>query len=245
MVAAWVTVADLPAPLPTLPGGEADWQRHIAAASEVLWALSGRRWSGEVTTRTVEVVAAGSGDDGWHTSWGTAVHPHLVDGEVYNHSRCAAPPEVRLPGDPVAVRSVTIRGTLRDPATYRLAGAYLQDLTGRGWPTCEPGMVVVYDTGRTPPAGGQAAAGLLARELGRAQVGDPACGLPGNVTSVTRQGITQTLVPASKIVELGQTGLPAVDLWLATVNPGKLRRRAAAWSPDTEPRIYRRPEETP
>ncbi len=246
MTAPWVELTAVPTPLPELPGTEeeveAEWAAIIAQASEVLWALSGRRWAGE-SERTVEVVAPVIGCEappGYDLSWGTVAHPHMVEGEIVNHRCCPTPPEVRLPGQPTAVDSVTIDGVDRDPATYRLAGNYLQDLSGRGWPTCEPGMTVVYTNGRTPPAGGQRAAALLARELARARLGDPACGLPANVTSVTRQGITQTFVPASQIIALGQTGLVAVDTWLATVNPGRLTRRARAWSPDTHPRSVRR-----
>lgn len=243
MVEPWVTYADLPAPLPVLPGGEADWADPIALASEVLWALSGRRWAG-VTTRTVEVVAPAPADDfppGWDLTWGTVSAPHVEAGRLVNRPcGCSAPAEVRLPGSPSRVLSVTVSGALRDPASYRLNGQYLQDLSGTGWPTCEPGMVVQYESGKEPPAAGKAAAGLLAREFGKAIIGDPSCQLPANVTSVTRQGITQTIVPATQIIALGQTGVVSADLWLATVNPHRLTRRARAWSPDTHPRTYLR-----
>lgn len=243
MVAPWVELSAIPAPVPELPGGEEEWAATIALASEVLWALSGRRWSGAVT-RTVEVVAPAPDEpipSGWDLSWGYAMHPRLIDGQVINLSRCgcAAPPEVRLPGSPVAVASVSYRGTDRDPDSYDLRGPYLRDLTGRGWPVCEPGIVVTYTSGKAPPEGGRWAAALLAREYALARLGQP-CGLPANVTSMTRQGITQSFVPASQIIALGQTGSVLVDSWLATVNPGRLTRRARAWSPDTSPRTYRR-----
>jgi hypothetical protein len=241
MVAPWVQLPDLPTPLPNLPGGEAEWGATIALASEVLWALSGRRWSG-AATRTVEVVApsAGAADlpPGWTPSWGMVAHPVLREGEVYN-CRCAQPERVRLPGTPQAVTEVRVGATTRPPSSYWLDGAYLVDLSGRGWPTCPPGMVVTYTSGKLPPEGGRRAAALLAWELGRARVDDPACGLPANVTNLTRQGISQTFVPASQIVALGQTGLMPVDTWLATVNPAKLTRRARAWSPDTAPTTRR------
>lgn len=243
MVAPWVELAALPTPLPDLPGGEEEWAATIALASEVLWALSGRRWAG-VATRTVEVVAPAPGCEVaplWDTSWGFAMHPALVEGQIINTScGCPAPPEVRLPGSPVTVTTVTVRGAVRPADSYDLRGPYLRDLTGRGWPTCEPGVTVTYTSGKAPPDGGQRAAALYAWELGRARVGDPACGLPANVKSQTRQGITQTFLTASELIRLGQTGLDPVDVWVATVNPAKLTRRARAWSPDTQPRTYRR-----
>lgn len=240
MVAPWTDLDAIPAPVPELGGAE-EWVPVIALASEVLWALSGRRWGG-ITTRTVEVVAPAPGDpipSGWDLTWGTAMHPAVVDGQIINHGCCAAPTEVRLPGSPVAVSEVSHREAVRDPDTYDLRGPYLRDLTGTGWPVCEPGIVVTYTSGQEPPDGGRLAAALLAREYALSALGQP-CALPANVTSVTRQGITQTFVPASQIIALGQTGLVPVDSWLATVNPAKLTRRARAWSPDTSPRTYRR-----
>ncbi len=241
MVAPWVELSAIPAPVPELPGGEEEWAATIALASEVLWALSGRRWGGAVT-RTVEVVAPTPGEpipSGWDLSWGLVMHPAVIDGQIVNHGCCAAPSEVRLPGSPVAVVSVSYRGAARDPDSYDLRGPYLRDLTGRGWPVCEPGVVVTYTSGKAPPEGGQRAAALLAREYALASLGQP-CGLPANVASQTRQGISQTFVTASQLIALGQTGVVPVDAWLATVNPGRLTRRARAWSPDTQPRTYRR-----
>jgi len=239
VITPWVTYDEIPAPVPTLPGGEEDWDLVIAQASEALWALSGRRWAG-VTTRTVEVVAPAAADPS-PASWGGLVaHPHVVAGEIINHACCPAPTSVRLPGTPSEIYEVTVGSTVRDPDSYRLNGDYLEDRTRTGWPICDPGLVVTYTDGREPPQAGRRAAATLAREMARAWLGDPACGLPANVTSVTRQGITQAFVPASQIIALGQTGVVPVDLWLATVNPAKLTRRARAWSPDTQPRTYRR-----
>lgn len=241
-VAPWVAYADLPAPLPVLPGGEPEWGRVIQLASETLWRLSGRRWSG-ARALTVEVVAGGGDEPTWGTPLaGSPTVPTVRDGAILNHSSCSHPAVVRLPGTPTAVTSVTVGGVVRDPATYRLAGGYLTDLSGAGWPTCEPGMLVAYTSGKPPPAGGSEAAGVLARELGRALVGDSGTLLPGNVTSVVRQGITQTFDSALKIFRAGKTGVPTVDLWLASVNPNGLRRAGRAWSPDTHPaRSYVRP----
>lgn len=223
MVAPWVTLDAIPSP-PDLPGTEeevaAEWAAIIAQASEVVWALSGRRWSAPISV-TREVVAPAPGCDapiGWDPSWGMAMHPVVVDGQITNRSSCGcqAPPAVRLPGSPVEVTSVTVRGAVRDADSYRLRGAYLEDLTGRGWPTCDPGILVVYTSGKTPPEGGRRAAALLVKELALSRLGLP-CQLPANVTSVTRQGITQTMVSAADLIEKGQTGVVAVDTWLAKI----------------------------
>lgn len=245
MTAPWATLEEVPS-APALPGTPeeqaAEWDAILAQASEVLFALSGRRWSGERTV-TYEVVAPAAGTDlppAWWAGGGWPMHPALEQGQIVNHSCCPAPVLLRLPGSPREVLSVTHRGALRDPASYVLSGPYLEDRSRRGWPVCDPGVIVTYKAGRTPPAGGRRAAALLARELARSRLGDPACALPANVTSQTRQGISQTFVSAADLIALGQTGVVPVDSWLATVNPARLTRPARAWSPDTATRTYRR-----
>jgi hypothetical protein len=52
----WATLDDLPADRPTLPGGDDEWTGLLVAASEVLYALTGRRFAG-VRTRAVELYA--------------------------------------------------------------------------------------------------------------------------------------------------------------------------------------------
>lgn len=216
----------------------------LLAASRHMWALSGRRWSGSRTV-AAEVIADGV-SPGWNPSWGEhvpLVAPYTTgDGEIRN-CFCARPPAVRLPGDNItAVDSVTVNGAARDPATYRLAHGWLEDRSGAGWPTCEPGMIVTYRLGTAPPADGTAAVAELAAELIRSVAGQETR-LPGNVTSITRQGITVGQVPASALYEKGMTGIAPVDAWLATVNPNRLTRSARSWSPDTAVRAY--PLETP
>jgi hypothetical protein len=245
----WAAVADLPADRPALPGGDEEWERVIALATSVLFTLSGRGWAGR-RTRTVEVVAvrgarwaevAAGPDFWWDGSWGA----HVEDGEIVNHSCCDAPLAVRLPHSPVrAIESVTVGGVLRGPDTYRLRdGRWLEDRTRRGWPTCDPGLVVVYTAGTDPPPEARDAARTLALHLAYARAGDARCRLPSNVTAATRQGISQSFTPAAELIAAGRTGLTDVDLWLGTVNPTARRHRPSSWSPDTHPRTYTRPEE--
>lgn len=251
-VVPWVTVAELPEGRPELPGGDEEWDTLALLATQVLFALSGRRWAGS-TTRTVDVVAVGGtrwaelssrADWWWDGSWGA--HATVADGEVYNHDCCARPGAVRLPHAPVRrIESVTIGSTVRDPATYRIAdGRWLVDTSGRGWPTCDPGMTVAYTAGDDPPAVAVDLAAQLTVQLGYARVGDARCRLPRNVTAVARQGITQSFVPATQIIAAGRTGLDEVDLWLGTVNPANRRHRPSSWSPDTHPRTSTRSEES-
>lgn len=221
-VAPWLAVDDLPPNAPTLPGDEqqqaAGWQRLIAQATAALWALSGGRWGGEVEV-VVEVWApAGSSCD--------------------DPCRRRA---VRLPHrDARQLTAVTTAtGTPLDAADYVIErGGYLAAAPGRAarLPTEHSSLVLTYVAGRNPPADGRAAAVELAVELGREVVEPGSSALPGNVTSIARQGVTMTYQPAQTIIAAGATGLYAVDLWLATVNPTRARRPARSWSPDTDSR---------
>lgn len=248
-LAPWITEDDLPADRPALPGGPEEWAGLADLATGVLFALSGSRWAGEVQ-RVVEIVAVGGprwhhldhgGDFWWDGSWGA----HVLGGEVYNHDCCSSPLTVRLPHAPVrTVERVEIGGTVRDAASYRLRdGRWLEELTGSGWPTCDPGVVVTYNAGTDPPGAGREAAATLLLHLAYGRVGDPRCRLPGNTTAISRQGITQSFTPAAEIIAAGRTGLTEVDLWLASVNPTNRRHRPSSWSPDTHPRSYPRATE--
>jgi hypothetical protein len=247
-LAPWATAADLPTGRPVLDPDQARndavWSDLAALATSVLFALSGQRWAGRAQ-RTVEIIAAGgvrwphvsSGIDWWWDgSWGA----HLVGGEIVNHACCPHPPSVRLPHSPVAsVDRVEIGGVARDAGTYRLRDrAWLEERTGVGWPTCDPGVVVTYTAGADPPPEGRAAAARLLLELGYARAGDTRCALPRNITSISRQGVTTSFTPAAELIAAGRTGLTDVDLWLGTVNPTNRRHRPSSWSPDTAARTY-------
>ena len=64
--------------------------------------------------------------------------------------------------------------------------------------------------------------GLLAKEILAATTGDTKCRLPRNVTRVNSQGVSYEVFNPNSIYDSGKTGLPEVDMWLASVNPAKL-----------------------
>jgi hypothetical protein len=247
MVTAWVTRTDLPA---GTPGGEVDLDAAASLASAVLFALSGRRWAGHAT-RTITILPFWEGRTwwpGWPTSGGWAGSgfsgdllpwPVLCAGEIGNVSTCSRPPAIRLPDYPVrAVTEVTVNGAVRDPASYRLTGSRYLDDGWDGWAVCACGrdrpMTVTYEYGADPPDAGRAAAVRLATELAKLAAGQSTA-LPGYLKQRVRQGETLTYVDAATLFDKGKTGLGDVDMWLSAVNPGGLRRRSRAWSPDTDP----------
>lgn len=116
-------------------------------------------------------------------------------------------------------------------------------LTPEHWPRCQnvsldddqPGTFSVkYTWGADVPSLGRLAAAQLARELWNATSG-ATCLLPTKVTKVVRAGVTlEKVVPTAALLRQGATGLQLVDAFLALVNPGKMLRRPAVFSPDLQ-----------
>jgi hypothetical protein len=99
------------------------------------------------------------------------------------------------------------------------------------WPTCPrldrltgAGVFEVdYTYGTGPPASGVLAVNKLACELLGSLTGGP-CALPKRVTSITREGISMTLLDPFTFLDDGKLGVYEVDTFLAAVNPDGLRR---------------------
>lgn len=221
-------------------------EQYIAAATEVLWALSGRRYG--LCTETVrpcrrDLVSAVSG---WH-EWGTGWEPIRYGGEWFNvcgHSTgcsCAALSEVILPSSPAIVTVVEIDGEPLDESAYRVdEGRLLVRTDGGLWPACqdmaaplgEPGTWgITFTWGIEVPQAGLLAVAELACELLKARLNKP-CALPQRVTTITRQGVTMTLLDPQEFLRDGRVGLYFCDLWLETVNPRSQPMRSAVYNPD-------------
>lgn len=112
------------------------------------------------------------------------------------------------------------------------------------WPGCqnlalddtETGTFsVTYTWGMEPPEFGKLAACQLAAELFKVSNGG-ACSLAPGVTRVARLGITiDKLPPLGLLLSTGSTGLQLVDAFIAMVNPTRMTRRPAVYSPDLQP----------
>jgi hypothetical protein len=261
----WATLDDLPADRATLPGGDEAWTQQLAAASEVLYALTGRRYAG-LRERAVELYApcrcgglrigaripaawveyAFTGGEGFLGSY--AYDPYSLPAGVWGSCR---PHEIRLPNrdarELLAARDAA--GAPLDATRYRIGrGGYLLRAPGvepddAPLPGCRRPLRLRYQFGRDPGDAGRAAAVTLAAALGQATVDPEASPLPGTVTQIVRQGVTVTQQTASTLIAQGMTGLPGVDLWIASANPARLRRPARSWSPDTDARYYPIPTE--
>lgn len=187
--------------------------------------------------------------------------PSLIDGAWVNcscMSDCCTVCDLDLPFGPASeIVSIQIDGAVLEPrhladpnnleseslATYRI-DSYdrLVRLDGGCWPTCqdlslplteEGTWAITYNFGVPVPVAGQVAAAELACEFAKACEGDSTCKLPSRVQSITRQGVTMTMLDTlSDLWQTGRTGLFNVDLWLSAVNPHGLRERGAVYTPE-------------
>lgn len=234
-------------------------EQAATVASEVLYEMSGRKFSGACGPVVVRPVARPSNGDfrgslgsmGYFSSWGSCAVAGFSSGGVVSHYGCSNPPEIELGVYPVvAVSAVKIDGVTIPSGEYKLldsrtlvrmlATASSAPTQRYGWPTCqrldlpdtEQGTFSVTLTyGQVPPVGGVLAATKLAEHLALPQLGD-ATKYPQRVTSMQRQGVSSMTVDVMDIVKTGKTGIYEVDLFLRSVNPKQLSRRGAVWSPD-------------
>jgi hypothetical protein len=82
------------------------------------------------------------------------------------------------------------------------------------------------------------AARTLAIEFAKLWSDDETCALPQRVTSISRQGVSYTLLDSQDFIQEIRTGVYAVDLFLKTSNPDGARVKSRVFSVDT-PRARR------
>ena len=158
---------------------------------------------------------------------------------------CAARCEVPFPTSVAAIDQVLIDGIELSSTAYRLDSwrgiPRLVRTDGECWPQCQDmdagpedvgSFTIVYRPGKPLPLAGQIAAGDLACEFAKACAGGP-CGLPGQMASLTRNGVDLEMVDPTTVLEEGLTGIQAVDMFVRAVNPYRLGARSRVVSPDT------------
>ena len=226
----WATPADIPQAIKDDLGlTDAQLLDPLMRASELLWALTGRRWYGAGCTEEVRLVPELSADH--HESWGTCGCWNVAPGAPYQHMD--QPRAVRLPREPAAVTSVVVNGETLPSSAYTLARAgWLERIDGGLWDVCSGTTVITYTYGEPPPRGGRAAAVVLAVELARDFYGIKGCRLPQRTTSVTRQGVTIEMFDPMEFLKDGGVGIVSADIWIKSVNPGNRSQAGTVWSPD-------------
>jgi hypothetical protein len=228
MAGLWVTPADL----------GAQWENSeyaddaCKAASYLLWVLSGRRYTG--TTTVTE----------HYIRFAPLINTHLIREAaiIYSHIDETLPlvkpwatneTRIRLRGQPVqevhAVRNAN--GGIVSPDTY-----YVVDHSAVYF--YRPALIIpadieiTYTYGTNPPLLGKMAARRIATEFIKLWMGHEDCALPERVTSVTRQGVSYTVLDSQDFLEEMRLGIYEIDLFLKTVNPNKAQKRSKVYTPD-------------
>ena len=224
------------------------------SASGILWSLSGRKYSGVTTVTERYVCAMRSYTLGASSRTHNAV---LLDGNVYNipenefddfaelvSDGLSPESRIRLRGRPITkIHAIRTRnGSIVPPDQYYLVDhSTIQARAGVPWTPCN--TEITYSYGTYPPTLGKMAARTLAIELAKLWAGDDTCALPERVTSISRQGVTYTVLDNQDFIDDLKTGVYAVDLFLKSSNPDRARAKARVFSPDT-PRARRSTPQT-
>jgi hypothetical protein len=234
--------------------GQALLDNSIVVASELLYALSGRQFSGSISVTNVRPTSRPEQipDHMWNSriingGWGFGYNPDWLWSVCHgcDYRGCNGSYIIGLGRSPiVSVEEVMIDGAVLDPADYRVDDAkWLVRQDCSGWPTCQDlsrttdqlcTFAVSFTFGQDPPESGQAAATLLASEFYKAQTPALAgqCKLPSRVSSISRQGVSIAVLDPMTFISQGFTGLYMVDVFIRAFNPNKQIRKPMVFSPD-------------
>lgn len=207
----------------------ADLTEWIEAASEVLYALTGRQFKGlcRATIRPGHEGCSCGGHCsahawGWPFSGGFGLYgsgwyggygawPTGMEGPR-NLLLCAS--EIDLGHEARSVESIKIDGAEIDPTTWRLdpLGKLVRQPNASGnrlvWPCCQrvdlpSGSVGTFEIrylyGQDPPASVVMAVNVLAGQFWLASNGSGQCKLPQHVQTMTRQGVTATFITDTSV----------------------------------------------
>lgn len=226
----------------------------VLAASQFLWSVTGRQFSQcEVSIRPCRaclddccaIPELGFNSVGYpwspvHLSNGDWIN---VSCECQNQCSCTNLCEVPLPYPACSINQVLIDGVVVDPATYRIDEfSKLVRIGSECWPSCNnltlpPTEVgtwqITLQYGLPVPELVLKAAAEFAGELIKSCVGK-SCGLPKNITAVSRQGVSEVFANPLDFIKSGYTGLPLTDLAIRAYNPHMLQRRSTVYSPDVK-----------
>jgi hypothetical protein len=151
-------------------------------------------------------VTGGPGDAG-----ATTPYVFTWDVEMLEQVPVVAFTDVSLVGGgAVVTQTVTNAGFLADPGTWS----------------------ITYNYGKPVTEGGRFVAAKFACQIALAMCGGDGCVLPQRLKSISRQGVDMLFADPLEFLDNFQTGIYEVDMWLASVNPNKLQRRARVFRAD-------------
>ena len=233
-------------------GDASEKERALAVATDLIWKLSGRVFglSPEVLRPCFGPPRPSLYEGRSHSGHREAGYfwPGVINGTQFTGScgcvsdcSCVGPSEISLVGPVHSVVEVLIDGEIIDAGMYRLRNRrWLVRTDGLPWPQTQDMSVadnavgaftVAYLRGIVLPVAGQYALGDLACEFLKASSNE-ACRIPDRAMSLSRQGVDIQLLDPAVLFDGGFTGVSSVDLWIASVNPGKTRQQPYIASPD-------------
>lgn len=136
----------------------------------------------------------------------------------------------------LAVWDVVVDGVEIAASGYNLRGRrYLDRLDDEAWPTwsdlTDPDAFhLSFAYGRRPPVGLVHAAARFAAEIAKKCAGLK-CELPARVTSISREGVSYTILDSQKFIDEGRTGIYEVDLAIIADRRAKTEPRPGGYSP--------------
>lgn len=234
-------------------------------AISVLWIKSGRQFGRcERTIRPCRMDCADSFTSSgswvgnrWVPGHGTGWEPILWGGRWFNfrcgcrrdQCSCGRVCEVELPGLMPEPTQVMVDGRVLSPSTYRVDnGRWLVRTNGGCWPDCQDVAAlptemgtwqVRFAHGKPVPDEASFLAGILACEIVKScspSVNESECRLPSSVSRITRQNTTIQFENMSSLVaNINTVGIPEIDMWLVSNNPGGRTRKLTIMSPDYNP----------
>jgi hypothetical protein len=231
----------------------------------MVWAATGRRFGlCTKVVRPCRRECEGCGDGGWFWAEGTWM-PYIFNGVWRNCScpgdcfGCQPDCQIWLEPPVSSIVSVYFSGSgIIDPNSYRVDDYQWlvrqgPAVSGGGEADCWPvfnnlnfpvsgafapldnsAWQVTYLQGLPFPNVLARAAGELACEYAKMCLGQ-ACRLPQRATSISRQGVTVSLVDVDQLLENGLTGVVTVDNIIRAFNPYRLTSRMKIASPDYGP----------
>lgn len=217
------------------------------AASQIMWALTGRQFG--TCTVTVRPCSKSCFSRSYNPA-NLGPWPTLISGQWYNigcdcgyasECGCSELQQVSLPSPVCSVSEVRIDGLVLDPSAYRVDDfSKLIREDGGTWPVCQnmnlPAGVegtwsVTLTYGREVPQLVLDAASEIACEFLKSKAGQP-CKLPQRLQTLSRQGVTQVFTDPQEFFGTGRTGFYLADLAIETFNPKRNARRPGVYSPD-------------
>jgi hypothetical protein len=213
-------------------------EEAVQSASFVLWALTGRQFGGvrTVTETYCQANQPAYSPSSASTSGQSSYYPEIRSGGIINAcgGGCAGGCEhtLNLRGTPIVnVTEVLIGGSAVPLTSVSIVDRARIAPQSGCWGTCSD-VTVTYQYGSYPPFAGIAAATELANQFLWAKAEDDRCQLPAHVTSVSRQGVSWTLIDPQDFFQNGRTGVYSVDLFITATNPHRAQKRPRVFSPD-------------